>query len=66
MTDPIPDDLVQKMREAQAVGLQTDLRNLAERIRQANPDRSAEFSDGVDWVLLYIENTANGLTEGRT
>lgn len=53
-----------KLDSAMRTGFQKDLRLLAEQIRQANPDRSPDFSDGVDWAALYLEDLANDIAEG--
>ncbi|MGW3644131.1 hypothetical protein [Streptomyces sp. NPDC005143] len=44
-------------------------RVLAGRIRAAaaaRPGRSSEFDAGVDWAVLWIENTADSLTQSRS
>ncbi|MBJ7005745.1 MULTISPECIES: hypothetical protein [Streptomyces] len=54
---------------AERQGLQKDLRALAANIRADAEGRydSAEpgWRSGVEWALLWIENTASHLTEGR-
>ncbi|MEW2728897.1 hypothetical protein [Streptomyces albidoflavus] len=65
----ITDDLIQAMDVAKRHGLQKDLRALAANIRADAEGRydSAEpgWRAGVEWTLLWIENTAAQLTEGR-
>ncbi|MET8277130.1 hypothetical protein AB0P40_33040 [Streptomyces sp. NPDC079189] len=59
----------QALIAAQQQGLQRDLRVLAGRIRAAaaaRPGRSSEFDAGVDWAVLWIENTADSLTQSRS
>ncbi|MGW3852248.1 hypothetical protein [Streptomyces fagopyri] len=55
---------------AQRQGLQKDLRALAANIRAQAESRysNAEpgWRGGVEWTLLWIENTASQLTEGRS
>ncbi|MEV5242576.1 hypothetical protein AB0K89_26240 [Streptomyces cinnamoneus] len=65
-------DISPEMRQAfvaaQERNLQHELRVLADRIRaaaEARPGQSAQFNAGVEWAVLYIENVASGLTEGR-
>ncbi|MCM2416530.1 hypothetical protein [Streptomyces sp. RKAG293] len=58
------------METTQRQGLQSDLRTLAARVLADAEGRyaSAEhgWQAGVEWVLLYLENTASGLTEERS
>ncbi|MFF9569979.1 hypothetical protein [Streptomyces sp. NPDC014685] len=65
----ITDDMIQAMDTAKRQGLQKDLRTLAANIRADAEGRydSAEpgWRSGVEWALLWIENTASQLTEGR-
>ncbi|WP_236246979.1 hypothetical protein [Streptomyces sp. CC210A] len=65
----IPNDMIQAMDRAKRQGLQKDLRALAANIRADAEGRydSAEpgWRSGVEWSLLWIENTASQLTEGR-
>ncbi|MFD9058246.1 hypothetical protein ACFWCM_23450 [Streptomyces albidoflavus] len=65
----ITDDMIQAMDAAKRHGLQKDLRALAANIRADAEGRydSAEpgWRFGVEWTLLWIENTASHLTEGR-
>ncbi|MFH0246424.1 hypothetical protein ACGRHY_29295 [Streptomyces sp. HK10] len=58
------DELSAAMVAARKRGLQQDLRNLAARIRAdaADMPASPDFHAGVDWTLLWIENTATSLT----
>ncbi|MBH1937784.1 hypothetical protein I5Q34_26520 [Streptomyces sp. AV19] len=66
-----PIDAGAEMRQAFVTArersLQRDLRVLADRIRTAAEaqDQTAQFHAGVEWAVLYIENTANRLTEGH-
>ncbi|MFF1715932.1 hypothetical protein [Streptomyces sp. NPDC058268] len=66
----ITDEMIQAMDTAKRQGLQKDLRTLAANIRAYAEHRydSAEpgWQAGVEWTLLWIENTASQLTEGRT
>ncbi|MFB1046834.1 hypothetical protein [Streptomyces chrestomyceticus] len=74
MNDKHPTELTEEMRQAmdsaRRQGLQTDLRTLAARIRAEAEGRYASeapgWQAGVEWSLLYIENIASGLTEGRS
>ncbi|GHD52434.1 hypothetical protein [Streptomyces galbus] len=63
----ITDDMIQAMHTARRQGLQKDLRTLAANIRADAEGRydSADpgWQAGVEWVLLWIENTASQLTE---
>ncbi|MEV6408652.1 hypothetical protein AB0M58_37900 [Streptomyces bobili] len=65
----ITDEIIQAMDTAKRQGLQKDLRTLAANIRTDAEDRydSAEpgWQAGVEWTLLWIENTAAQLTEGK-
>ncbi|MGO4634932.1 hypothetical protein AB4225_28995 [Streptomyces sp. 2RAF24] len=65
----IPDEMIQAMDTAKRLGLQKDLRALAANIRADAEGRykGAEpgWRAGVEWTLLWIENTASQLTEGR-
>ncbi|MFD5399320.1 hypothetical protein ACFWJW_34585 [Streptomyces sp. NPDC127097] len=65
----ITDEMRQAMDSARRQGLQKDLRTLAANIRAGAEGRyaSAEpgWQAGVEWTLLWIENTASQLTEGR-
>ncbi|TXJ78569.1 hypothetical protein E2C11_16305 [Streptomyces lavendulae] len=40
------------------------LRAITDTVELANPDRSAEFSDGVDWVLDTLRTLADNLGGG--
>jgi hypothetical protein len=57
------------MDTARRQGLQTDLRTLAAKIRADAEGRydGAEpgWRSGVEWTLLWIENTASQLTESK-
>ncbi|MGW8066823.1 hypothetical protein ACVV2G_32235 [Streptomyces ziwulingensis] len=59
----------QTMDPARRQGLQKDLRTLAANIRTDAETRYDEadpgWQAGVEWALLWIENTASRLTEGR-
>mgnify|MGYP006949399558 CR=1 FL=1 len=65
----ITDEMIQAMDAAKRQGPQKDLRALAANIRAAAEGRydSPEpgWRAGVEWTLLWIENTAGQLTEGR-
>ncbi|MCZ0983800.1 hypothetical protein O1L60_44345 [Streptomyces diastatochromogenes] len=65
----ITDEMRQAMDAAKRRGLQKDLRALTATIRADAQDLydSAEpgWQAGVEWTLLWIENTASQLTEGR-
>jgi hypothetical protein len=65
----ITDEMRQAMDTARRQGLQKDLRTLAANIRADAEGRytGAEpgWQAGVEWTLLWIENTASQLTEGR-
>ena len=65
----ITDEMRQAMDTAQRQSLQKDLRTLAANIRATAEGRYAKaepgWQSGVEWTLLWIENTANQLTEGR-
>ncbi|MCG8971555.1 hypothetical protein [Streptomyces sp. CL12-4] len=65
----ITDEMIQAMDAAKRQGLQKDLRALAVNIRADAEGRydSAEpgWRSGVEWTLLWIENTASQLTGGR-
>lgn len=66
----ITDEMRQAADSARRQGLQKDLRTLADRIRADAEGRYASevpgWQAGVEWSLLYIENLASGLTEGRS
>ncbi|MDJ0465474.1 hypothetical protein [Streptomyces sp. H27-C3] len=66
----ITDEMIQAMDTAKPQGLQKDLRALAANIRADSEGRydGAEpgWQAGVEWTLLWIENTASQLTEGRS
>lgn len=57
------------MDTARWQGLQKDLRTLAANIRADTEGRYADaepgWQGGVEWALLWIENTASQLTEGK-
>ncbi|MCC8452750.1 hypothetical protein [Streptomyces rochei] len=63
----ITDEMIQAMDAAKRQGLQKDLRALAANIRADAEGRydSAEpgWRSGVEWTLLWIENTAAQLTQ---
>ncbi|MCP8706261.1 hypothetical protein [Streptomyces sp. AC04842] len=66
----ITDEMIQGMDTARRQGLQKDLRTLAASIR-ADAEGRYDSADpgwraGVEWALLWIENTASQLTEGRS
>ncbi|MFD8731963.1 hypothetical protein [Streptomyces sp. NPDC059611] len=64
----ITDEMIQALDTAKRQALQKDLRALAANIRADAEGRyaSAEpgWQSGVEWTLLWIENTAGQLTEG--
>ncbi|WP_331763990.1 hypothetical protein [Streptomyces cyaneofuscatus] len=64
----ITDEMIQALDTAKRQALQKDLRALAANIRTDAEGRyaSAEpgWQAGVEWTLLWIENTAGQLTEG--
>jgi hypothetical protein len=60
---PVTDEMMDAVRAAREKGLQSDLLVLAQRMRAEAPDRSSEFNAGIDWALLWLENTARQLTE---
>ncbi|MEU3550643.1 hypothetical protein [Streptomyces longwoodensis] len=64
----ITDEMIQAMHTARRQGLQKDLRTLAANIRADAEGRydSADpgWQAGVEWTLLWIENTAAQLTQG--
>jgi hypothetical protein len=64
----ITDEMIQAMDTAKRQGLQKDLRTLAANIRadaEGLYDSAAPgWRAGVEWTLLWIENTAAQLTEG--
>ncbi|WP_431777032.1 hypothetical protein [Streptomyces cucumeris] len=66
----ITDEMIQAMATAKRQGLQKDLRTLAAHIRADAEGRydSAEpgWRGGVEWTLLWIENTAAQLAEGKS
>ncbi|WP_367140997.1 MULTISPECIES: hypothetical protein [Streptomyces] len=66
----VTEEMRQAMDTARRQGLQTDLRTLAARIRTEAEGRYGRepsgWQAGVEWSLLYIENIASGLTEGRS
>ncbi|MEU0992149.1 hypothetical protein [Streptomyces sp. NPDC005953] len=55
------------LMQAERRALAEDLHALANQIRAAErrEETSDSFNDGVTWALLWIENTANRLTETR-
>lgn len=63
----ITNEMIQAMDAAKRQGLQKDLRALAANIRADAEGRydSAEpgWRSGVEWTLLWIENTASQLTQ---
>lgn len=66
----ITDEMIQAMDMAKRQGLQKDLRTLAAHIRadaEGRYDSAAPgWQAGVEWTLLWIENTASQLIEGRS
>ncbi|MFK4869042.1 hypothetical protein ACI3K4_27890 [Streptomyces sp. CSMPJR101] len=40
------------------------LRDIADTLEAINPDRGAEFSDGVDWALDRLRTLANHMSGG--
>lgn len=64
----ITDDMIQAMDTAKRQALQKDLRALAANIRVDAEGRydgtEPGWQAGVEWTLLWIENTASQLTEG--
>lgn len=40
------------------------LRAIADTVEEANPDRSADFSEGVDWTLDRLRTLADSLAGG--
>jgi hypothetical protein len=60
---PVTDEMMDAVRAARAKGLQNDLLVLAQRLRVEAPDGSTDFNAGIDWALLWLENTARQLTE---
>lgn len=60
---PSSEDMEEALRNAQRQSLQKDLRTLVARLRDQAPSRSAEYTAGIEWAALYLENTANQLTE---
>ncbi|MEU0403299.1 hypothetical protein ABZ318_24315 [Streptomyces sp. NPDC006197] len=68
-TGDITDDMIQAMETAKRQGLQKDLRALAAHIRanaQGRHDGAKPgWRAGVEWTLLWIENTAAQLPEGQ-
>lgn len=73
MSELRPGDITDEMRQAMDLALrerfQRELRSLAARIRADATGRYAGaepgWQAGVEWTLLWIENTASQLTEGR-
>ncbi|MFE9347997.1 hypothetical protein [Streptomyces olivaceus] len=63
----ITDEMIQAMDAAKRQGLKKDMRALAANIRADAEGRydSAEpgWRSGVEWTLLWIENTASQLTQ---
>ncbi|MFD7206283.1 hypothetical protein [Streptomyces sp. NPDC059893] len=74
MSDKYPSGITNEMRQAMDTalrqGLQSDLRTLAANIRADAEGRYARaepgWRAGVEWTLLWIENTAAQLTEGSS
>ncbi|MFF3726911.1 hypothetical protein ACFYYM_31595 [Streptomyces erythrochromogenes] len=66
----VTDEMRQAADNARRQGLQADLRALAARIRADAEGRYGSESPGwwagVEWTLLYMENIAGALTEGRS
>jgi hypothetical protein len=66
----IPDSMRKAVDTAQRQGLQKDLRTLAASVRADDEGRfataEAGWQAGVEWTLLWIENTASQLTQGGT
>ncbi|MFF1593076.1 hypothetical protein ACFVY0_33900 [Streptomyces sp. NPDC058286] len=66
----ITDEMIQAMDAAKRQALQTDLRALAANIRADAEGRYADsepgWRAGVEWTLLWIENTAAQLTAGSS
>lgn len=54
--------LVEAMQDAKRLGLQSDLRVLADRLRNEAPAGSPDFNAGIAWAVRFLENTASGLT----
>jgi hypothetical protein len=73
MSELRPGDITDEMRQAMDTALrhrfQNELRALAANIRADAEGRYAGaepgWQAGVEWTLLWIENTASQLTEGR-
>lgn len=42
----------------------TDMNWAADQLEARNPDRSAEFSDGVDWAISELRRMATGGSQG--
>ncbi|MEV6131913.1 hypothetical protein AB0M05_34870 [Streptomyces violaceusniger] len=65
----ITDEMRQAMDTARRQGLQKGLRALAANIRADAEDQYADaepgWQAGVEWTLLWIENTASQLTEEK-
>ncbi|MFJ5812050.1 hypothetical protein [Streptomyces sp. NPDC093093] len=65
----ITDEMIQAMDTAKRQALQKDLRTLAATIRADAEDRygtaDPAWRAGVEWTLLWIENTAGQPTEGQ-
>lgn len=65
----ITDEMIQAMDTAKRHALQKDLRALAANIRADAEGRydsvEPEWQAGVEWTLLWIENTAGQLTKDR-
>ncbi|WP_432038642.1 hypothetical protein [Streptomyces cucumeris] len=74
MSELRPGDITDEMRQAMDTALrhrfQNELRVLAANIRAGAEGRYAGtepgWQAGVEWTLLWIENTASQLTEGRS
>lgn len=57
------EEMEQAMDAAKRQALQSDLRALATRLRAEAPDRSPDFNAGIDWAVLWLENTATTITK---
>ncbi|MEU3342867.1 hypothetical protein [Streptomyces sp. NPDC006668] len=74
MSELRPGDITDEIRKATDTALrhriQNELRALAANIRTDAEGRYAGaapgWQAGVEWTLLWIENTASQLTEGRS
>lgn len=59
----ITDEMRERFEAARCQALQSDLRVVADRIRNEAPDGSAGFQAGTSWAPPLVDNIASTLTK---